>query len=254
MLIFGMDGWSKRPVKTSNGKRRTKSEKTRLRILDAAAKTFRDKGYSATRLADIAAAANTQAGSLYYYFDSKEQLLSEVLGRGHRRVAETVRKWIDELGPDASFRERLRVAILAHLTFNLKYDDYAAANIHLPKEIPEKIRRHHIRKHRAYAAYWQNLLANAQASGEIRPDVDVSIVRLNLFGMMNWSIEWYRPGRLDIEDLADDMCRNLFDGVGATKAGTAKVQKITAISAPEASPPKKKAARDRATIGRAHRN
>ena len=46
-------------------KPRTKSEKTRLRILDAAAKTFRDKGYSATRLADIAAAADTQAGEEY---------------------------------------------------------------------------------------------------------------------------------------------------------------------------------------------
>ena len=83
----------------------TKLEKTRLRILDAAAKTFRDKGYSATRLADIAAAAGTKAGSLYYHFDSKEQLLDAVLERGHGRVAKTVRERIDMLGPTASFRD-----------------------------------------------------------------------------------------------------------------------------------------------------
>ena len=202
------------PVPAKQAKLPSKSAKTRLRILDAAAKTFRDKGYSATRLADIAAAADTQAGSLYYHFESKEQLLTEVIERGHRRVADTVRKWIEDLGPAASFRQRLRLAILAHLKNNLEHDDYAAANIHLHRRIPEKIRRRHIRKHRAYAAYWQKLLADAQAAGEIRPDVDVSMVRLNLFGMMNWSIEWYRPGRLEVEELADNMCRTLFDGIG----------------------------------------
>jgi len=192
----------------------TKLEKTRLRILDAAAKTFRDKGYSATRLADIAAAAGTKAGSLYYHFDSKEQLLDAVLERGHGRVAKTVRERIDMLGPTASFRDRLNTAILTHLEINLQQDDYAAANIHLHNQIPSSVRRRHIRKHRKYAAYWQDLLADAQASGEIREDVDVSMARLSLFGMMNWSIEWYRPGRLVIEELADNMCRTMIDGIG----------------------------------------
>ncbi len=192
----------------------TKSEKTRLRILDAAAKTFRETGYSATRLADIAAAADTQAGSLYYHFDSKEQLLDAVLERGHGRVFQTVRKRIETLGDEANYRDRLRVGILTHLELNLRHDDYAAANIHLHSRIPKSIRQRHIRKHRRYAAYWQALLEEAQASGEIRNDVDISMARLNLFGMMNWSVEWYRPGRLNIEDLANNMCRTLFDGIG----------------------------------------
>jgi AcrR family transcriptional regulator len=42
-----------------------KAMATRTRILDAAAKVFRQNGYTGTRLSDIAAAANTQAGSLY---------------------------------------------------------------------------------------------------------------------------------------------------------------------------------------------
>ena len=141
-------------------------------------------------------------------------MLDEVLERGHRRLAETVRRKIEELGPGAGHRERLRVAVLTHLEYNLRHDDYAAANIHLPKQIPKSIRQRHIRKHRAYAAYWQDLLLDAQASGEIRQEADVSMIRLNLFGMMNWSIEWYRPGRLDIEELADNMCRTLFEGIG----------------------------------------
>lgn len=200
----------------------TKSEKTRLRILDAAARVFRDKGYSAARLADIAEAADTKAGSLYYHFDSKEHLLDAVLQRGHERVSEAVRAQVEALGPAASHRERLREAIRTHLDMSLRHDDYAAANIHFSRQVPEAIRERHVRQHRKYAAYWQGLLEQAQRAGEIREDADISVARLNLFGMMNWSVEWYRPGRLRIDELADSMWRTLFEGIGAATHAVAE--------------------------------
>jgi AcrR family transcriptional regulator len=191
----------------------TKSKRTRQRILDAAARIFREKGYAATRLSDIAAVADTRAGSLYYHFDSKEQLLNEVLERGHGNVAGTVRARVEALGPNARYQDRLRTAIRAHLESVFQRAHYAAADIHLHEQIPQAVRRRHIRKHRAYAAYWQDLLAGAQAAGAIRKDVDVSMARLNLFGMMNWSIEWYRPRRLGIEEVAANMFRTFFEGI-----------------------------------------
>jgi AcrR family transcriptional regulator len=200
-------------VKQDSHQTATKSERTRERILDAAAKTFRERGYAATRLSDIADAADTQAGSLYYHFDSKNQLLDEVLGRGITRVFEAVRERVEGLPSDAGGRDRLLVAVEAHLGFILKHDDYASANIRLFGQTPSAIRRRHIRKHRVYAAYWRGLLESAQAAGEIRDDVDLSLARLSLFGMMNWSLEWYRPGRLGIGDLARNMCDTLFDGI-----------------------------------------
>jgi AcrR family transcriptional regulator len=209
-------------VKRPSRQTATKSERTRERILDAAAKTFREKGYAGTRLADIAAAADTQAGSLYYHFDSKNQLLDEVLERGTRRVFAAVRERVEGLPAGASGRERLLVAVEAHLSFVLKHDDYASANIRLFGQTPAAIRRRHIRKHRVYAAYWQDLLVSAQAAGEIRADVDLSLARLNLFGMMNWSLEWYRPSRLDIRALAKNMCDTLLDGITAASGGGAQ--------------------------------
>ncbi len=191
----------------------SKSAATRQRILDAAAGAFREKGYAAARLVDIAAAAGTKAGSMYYHFDSKNQLLEEVLKRGLRRVSEAVRKRVAGLPPQASHRTRLEVAIEAHLGFILRYDDYASANIRLFGQMPAAIRRRHIRKHRVYAGFWRGLLEAAQTAGEIRGDVDLSLARLSLFGMMNWSLEWYRPGRLGIAELAANMCGTLFDGI-----------------------------------------
>src|SRR3984957_10699844 len=60
----------------------TKSEKSRDSILEAAAKLFRRQGYSATTLRQIASMAEIKAASIYYYFDSKEAILDEVLHRG----------------------------------------------------------------------------------------------------------------------------------------------------------------------------
>ncbi|MBS0529403.1 MAG: helix-turn-helix transcriptional regulator, partial [Proteobacteria bacterium] len=57
----------------------SKSEKSRDSILKAAAMLFRRQGYSATTLRQIAATAKIEAGSIYYYFGSKEQILDEVL-------------------------------------------------------------------------------------------------------------------------------------------------------------------------------
>ncbi|ORB76440.1 hypothetical protein BST46_30110, partial [Mycobacterium timonense] len=64
---------------------------TRARILDSAALIFRNKGYAGTRLSDVAAAANTQAGSLYYHFPSREELVEEVLRVGQERTSGFVR-------------------------------------------------------------------------------------------------------------------------------------------------------------------
>lgn len=62
-----------------------KSARTRARILDSAARVFSKSGYAATRLTDIAEAADVKQGSLYYYFDSKDTLVAEMLRVGLQR-------------------------------------------------------------------------------------------------------------------------------------------------------------------------
>ena len=66
--------------------RTRKSEETRERLLDAAAKVFRDKGYAGARLADIAERAGMHTPGVYYYFPSKEDLVEEVLRVGVARA------------------------------------------------------------------------------------------------------------------------------------------------------------------------
>lgn len=59
------------------------AEYTRKRILDAAYVLFRRKGYTRVCMDDIAAAPAVTKRSLYYHFESKDQLLTAVLEAQH---------------------------------------------------------------------------------------------------------------------------------------------------------------------------
>ncbi len=192
----------------------SKSEVSRQRILDAAAKTFRDKGYVATRLQDIAEAAGLRAGSIYYHFASKEQILEAVFEIGTRRLRGSVSDAVDALPASATHRERIFTAAHSHLSTLLAQGDYTSANIRNFGQIPEEIQIRHREQRRVYEQDWRDLLENARAAGEIHADADLRVLRLFLLGGLNWAIEWYREGGpVGIDAIAETCCRSLFDGI-----------------------------------------
>jgi TetR/AcrR family transcriptional regulator, cholesterol catabolism regulator len=192
----------------------SKSDLSRMRILDAAAQSFRRKGYTGTTLNDIAKTADMQAGSLFYYFASKDELLEEVLDIGIRRVHEAVEASQEQLPEHAAHRDRLRAAVEAHFETLLKHGDYTSANIRIFGQVPEDVRKRHLKLRDAYAALWRRLLTKAQKAGALRDDIDLGLVRMLLLGALNWSVEWYQPGKKSIQTMADHMCLILFDGIG----------------------------------------
>src|SRR5438046_10347200 len=105
----------------------TKSEMSRRRVLDAAAKIFRDYGYVGTTMRAVADEADLQAGSLYYYFKSKDDLTSAVLDLGMRSVAESVESALAALPGTATGRERTHVAAHADLCARLEVGGYSFA-------------------------------------------------------------------------------------------------------------------------------
>ena len=189
-----------------------KSAATRARILDAAAKVFSLNGYAGARLADIASEADTQAGSLYYHFASREALVEEVLDIAIDRVTAYVAQRVASLPQTATARERIATAVEAHLVMALQHDYYASASLRILMQLPEPIRRRHLLRQRRYGRFWRGLLELARDAGEIRADLDLSVVRMLLLGSINWSAEWYRPGRLTVSDVAAQLITMFFDG------------------------------------------
>jgi AcrR family transcriptional regulator len=198
------------------GRRTTesKSARTRKRILDAGAAAFRRDGYASVTLKNIAALAGLQAGSFYYHFDSKEEIVEEVLELGVDGVSRATREAVDALGAGADPMARLRAAIAAHLKFVLAESDYAVANIRILSQVPRAIRQRHLKRQRRYGAFWRSLFEGAAKAGKLRTHLDLSIVRMLTLGALNWSVEWYDAnGPQSPETIAGHLSTMILEGL-----------------------------------------
>jgi AcrR family transcriptional regulator len=174
----------------------SKSEKSRDLILEAAARLFRRQGYSATTLRQIASLAKIKAGSIYYYFDSKEAILDEVLDQGLHRVFNAVKLKLRQAGA-VSHRRRIALAIEAHLVALLEASDFTSANIRIYGQLPERLKKPHRPIRRAYARYWDRLFLEAQKAGDIRSDIEIVPLRIFVLGALNWTVEWFDFAKKD---------------------------------------------------------
>ncbi|WP_340317991.1 TetR/AcrR family transcriptional regulator [Rhizorhabdus argentea] len=194
--------------------RRKKSDLKQRAILEAAAKVFKSKGYARATLSEIGKKAGTFAGSMYYHFASKEELVEEVLNQGTTRVAEVVAEAVAALPDGSSHRAKIKAAFRAHLNQMLLRDDFIVAYWRIIDQVPTSVRARHLKKPRDYGDFWRTLIAEAANAGEIRSDVQKTILRLVLVGSSIYALDWYSPrGEMDPDDIADAVIDILFDGV-----------------------------------------
>ncbi len=196
----------------TNGKRE-KAAETRQRILDAAARLFRQAGYASVSLRGIAEAANMKAGSVYYHFKSKEEIILEVLNIGIERVCEAVELTFEEMRETSSASDLISSGVRAHLQTLLQNTDYTSANVRIYGQVPENIRQDALVVRRKYEALWDEILGAAKAAGGIRPGVNLHIFRLMLIGSLNATLEWFDPDQGSVEDLADNYTRIFTNGL-----------------------------------------
>ena len=189
----------------------SKSARTRERILDAAAEVLSRKGYAGTRLAEVADAAGVQAPAIYYYFASRDDLVEEVMWAGAHRVRAHLEEVLAELPADTEPRDRLLVAVEAHLRYELQISAYTTAAVRNAGQVPEHLRERPAAEEGAYSRLWRELFRDAQDAGQLRPELDINVFRLLLLGSMNWAVEWWNPRTRSLDDLVratQDMVRH----------------------------------------------
>ncbi len=186
---------------------------TRSLILQQAARLLREHGYAAVSLRQIAADANIKAGSIYYHFESKEEILHHVLEEGLRVIVQEVNKAVAELPPGTPFRERLKTVVKSHLYGLLQVGDFSSANIRIYGQVPDEVRRRHYVARRAFADWWDDFLKQAVAEGALRADLNISVVRVFIVGALNWTVEWYDPEQGSFDALAEQIYTIVADGL-----------------------------------------
>jgi AcrR family transcriptional regulator len=201
---------SARPALTSKG------EEKRALILQVAAELLARQGYAGTTLADIATAAGTYPGSLYYHFESREQLVEVVLTAGARAAMDHTGAAVAALPEGATARQQLEAAITAHVQFILERSPSALAGARAVGQLPATVDAPLQEVFREYGRLFASLFDAAVAEGSIDASVDVSVARMLVVGAANWTAEWFDPrGTSSAEEVGALLCRLVFDGIGA---------------------------------------
>lgn len=173
----------------------SKSQRTRTRILDAAAHVLSVKGFAGTRLTDVAEYAQLQAPAIYYYFPSREDLIEEVMYAGISDMREHLQRTLDALPEGTPAMDKIMAAVESHLRHELELSDYTTASIRNSGQVPEHLQTRQKKEESAYGRIWQRLFTEAIADGDIRDDIDPRMARLLVMGALNWAAEWWNPSR-----------------------------------------------------------
>ncbi len=173
----------------------------RGQLIRESARLFRQKGFEATSVRDIAAATGLQSGSWVYHFKTKQDILAAVMEEGLQRALER----IEAIGREQlSPREQFRALLRAHLdTILAPGQDFIPVLLYEWRALAKKSRPRVVALQRRYEAVWDQAIAQLQHSGEWAQPTRID--RLLMFGALNWMAHWYRPnGPFDVAHLAEE--------------------------------------------------
>ncbi len=187
----------------------------RAEIVQAAAQIFREKGYHATSMQDIADSVHLQKASLYHHVESKQEILLEILNHALDRVTTDIAAVVNS---DLSPTEKLRLALRAYTTILTEDRDLAAVLLLEYRGLDPKLRARHIVRRDQVDGLWREIIQSGIDAGEFRP-VDTAMTSFALLGVQNWMITWFhQDGRLTpiqaADGFADLFLKGLLNGSG----------------------------------------
>ena len=163
----------------------TKGDRTRRRLLDAAAAELARNGLAGASIGTIAAAAGLRTGSVYFHFPSKDELIAEVLEVGLRETLVHLDEALAAVPVYGDPAARLRAAIRAHATAVRELGDYTRVVL-APLAVGDGAAAttfHRLR--RSYLHRWTALVTEAQRAGVIAAEPEPRLLRDLLIGAVN---------------------------------------------------------------------
>jgi TetR/AcrR family transcriptional regulator, fatty acid metabolism regulator protein len=178
----------------------------RRQILAAAIRIFAEQGFFASRTRDIAAAAGVAEGTIYLYFDGKDDLL---LTAFREKVAEFSASVGPLLEMPARFPERLRRIIEMQFA-DIEAEPELATVLLMETRLSSRFYGEPVRDVlRTYAGAIDELLRRGVAEGDLRADLDIPLARRMLIGALE---------EIELDWLLGDRSRPLSAQAGALSA------------------------------------
>lgn len=184
-------------------------------ILEIAAQCFAERSYAAASMNDIAAAGGTSKARLYHYYESKEAILFDLLDRYTQRLlaligqveATAQRRRLDDR---AALHELVRAFLGEYETSATRH----AALLHDSKFLGDAQRQLIVERQRDVVAAATRFLHRAYPQ-RVNEDNQTALVMM-LFGMINWTFTWLRPGgAMTYADFAEQVVAFVDRGLAA---------------------------------------
>lgn len=188
---------------------------TLQRIRASAAALFRQKGYAPTTMRDVSEAVGLSKAGLYHHYESKELLLLDIAESGTALLLDQLRA-VERLDADptqkleAFVRGRMETIAANQDILAVIWQERPAIGTEAFANVADRLRQ--------YRAGVVDLIAAAQRSGAIDPDVDPHLLMLAIDGMTGWSYLWFRSdGSYSSTTIGTSFWNYLLSGVSGKR-------------------------------------
>ncbi|MCL2336710.1 MAG: TetR/AcrR family transcriptional regulator [Firmicutes bacterium] len=182
----------------------------REEIILVAVKLFEKKGYAATSVQDIANELGFTKAALYYYIESKEEILWAIFDRtmstAEKRMQELMKKKMDPVS-------RLKQIIVNHVRNNQDEIPYMRIFFSEKSQLPPDKLKKITERERRYVDIIAAVIREGAAQGKLKP-IAPAIVSHGILGMCNWMYHWFNPaGDLKPEQVAEIYINIMMSGL-----------------------------------------
>ncbi|KPD00731.1 TetR/AcrR family transcriptional regulator [Geobacillus thermocatenulatus] len=182
------------------------------KLREAAIELFERKGFKETSVQEIVEAVGATKGAFYYYYKSKEELLSDICLSYMDDLLRQQERILEDAG--ASCTEKLW-EIVYMVICNIRTRKKSARIFfremrHLADGHLEEIRA----KRRLFRKRYEQLIRDGMARGEFKASLNAEMITFGLLGITNWSYYWFQPdGSISERELTEIYVDFILHGI-----------------------------------------
>jgi len=180
-------------------------------VIRSAAELFREKGYAASSMRDLAQKLGIEAASLYSHIKSKEEILQHLC---FDMAAEFRKSLMEVEKKNVSATEKLRLGIISHIQVMAKDLTASAVFMNEHRHLSQPFLREFLLLRINYINRFKTIIEEGTRNGEFKETIDKKLAVMTLFSSLNWMPMWYDPSsKIDPQNLGQQLADMLVNGL-----------------------------------------
>lgn len=180
-------------------------------VIRSAAELFKEKGYAASSMRDLAQKLGIEAASLYSHIKSKEEIL-QTLCFDMAAEFRTSLNQVEKQNVNAS--QKLSLGIIGHVNVMAKDLTASAVFMNEHRHLSQPYLRDFLLLRINYINRFKAIIEEGVKTGEFKKNIDTKLAVMTLFSSLNWMPLWYSPkGSIEPTALGQQLADMLVNGL-----------------------------------------